>query len=171
MKRLIVLRGNSGSGKTTVARLLQEKLKHSRTTMLLSQDTLRREILHVKEDMNHPTAEMAQLLTRFGWEHGFETVIIEGIWGKQKNGQAIIQLIDEADQAAVYYFDISFAETLRRHATKPNAQEFGEVEMKQWWKEKDVLGLPEEQLLSEQMSIDDIIKKVLRDVALNKEEL
>jgi uridine kinase len=82
MKRLIILRGNSGSGKTTVARMLQDQL--SGRVMLLSQDMLRREILRVKEDSKHPTAELLQVMTRFGWSNGFETVIIEGIWGRKK---------------------------------------------------------------------------------------
>ena len=43
MSKLILLRGNSGSGKTTVARALQRKF--GRNTLLLSQDTVRREML------------------------------------------------------------------------------------------------------------------------------
>ena len=43
MKKLITLRGNSGSGKTTIARALQEKF--GKNTMLLSQDVIRRDIL------------------------------------------------------------------------------------------------------------------------------
>ena len=36
MSRLIIIRGNSGSGKSTIARLAQEKLGEG--TMLISQD-------------------------------------------------------------------------------------------------------------------------------------
>ncbi len=36
-----------------------------------------------------------------------------------------------------YYFDLSFEETLKRHQTKPNCNEFGKEEMKRWWREKD----------------------------------
>lgn len=45
MQKLIILRGNSGSGKTTVARLLQGKFGPN--TMLISSDTVRMEMLHV----------------------------------------------------------------------------------------------------------------------------
>lgn len=44
---LVVLRGNSGSGKTTIAKSLQEKL--GARTMLISQDVIRREILKVRD--------------------------------------------------------------------------------------------------------------------------
>lgn len=40
MSKLIVLRGNSGSGKTSVAKELQKKFGHG--TMLISQDVVRR---------------------------------------------------------------------------------------------------------------------------------
>ena len=45
MKKLIILRGNSGSGKTSVAKALQRKFGSN--TMLLSHDMVRMEILHV----------------------------------------------------------------------------------------------------------------------------
>ena len=45
MSKLIILRGNSGSGKTSVAKALQDKLGPN--TMLLSHDMIRMQILHV----------------------------------------------------------------------------------------------------------------------------
>lgn len=38
MKKLVILRGNSGSGKTTVARALQRKIGFN--TMLISQEEI-----------------------------------------------------------------------------------------------------------------------------------
>ena len=46
-EKLIVLRGNSGSGKTSVARDLQEH--YGRNTLLISQDMVRREMLKAKD--------------------------------------------------------------------------------------------------------------------------
>ena len=45
-----MLRGNSGSGKTTVAKGLQELF--GRGTMVLSQDMIRREVLNESEDIS-----------------------------------------------------------------------------------------------------------------------
>lgn len=42
MAKLIIIRGNSGSGKTTVARALQRRFGDY--SMLISQDMVRREI-------------------------------------------------------------------------------------------------------------------------------
>jgi hypothetical protein len=53
---------------------------------------------------------------------------------------------------------------LSRHATKPNAHEFGEKEMREWWVEKDFLGLQDERVLNEKMSIDEIVQRIVSDV-------
>ena len=45
-----MLRGNSGSGKTTVAKGLQELF--GRGTMVLSQDMIRRKVLNESEDIS-----------------------------------------------------------------------------------------------------------------------
>ena len=46
MRKLIILRGNSGSGKTTIAKELQKRF--GTNTMLISQDVIRRDMLNVK---------------------------------------------------------------------------------------------------------------------------
>lgn len=48
--KLIILRGNSGSGKTATGKALQRKF--GRGTMLISQDVVRREMLFVKDGPN-----------------------------------------------------------------------------------------------------------------------
>ena len=50
MPKLIILRGNSGSGKTTIAKELQNSF--GRNTMLISQDVIRRDMLKVKDGEN-----------------------------------------------------------------------------------------------------------------------
>jgi len=46
--KLIILRGNSGSGKTTIANALHQCLKEQ--SLLISQDVVRREMLRVKDE-------------------------------------------------------------------------------------------------------------------------
>ncbi len=53
MSKLVIIRGNSGSGKTTVAKALQHKLGHN--IMVISQDVIRRDILRVKDGADHFT--------------------------------------------------------------------------------------------------------------------
>ena len=47
MGKLIILRGNLGSGKTTIAKGLQRRF--GRNPMLISQDVIRRDMLRVKD--------------------------------------------------------------------------------------------------------------------------
>lgn len=76
MKKIIILRGNSGSGKTTVARALQKKFGYN--TMMISQDEIRRNILWVKDGVDTKALPLMIELMKYGYEH-CDVVILEGI--------------------------------------------------------------------------------------------
>lgn len=159
---LIILRGNSGCGKTSTARLLQRQLGDG--TMLVPQDVVRREILRVKDSEGNPAIQLIYDLCMYGNNVGY-TVILEGILSNKKYGAMLRWLLDDFQgEKLIYYFDVSFEETVRRHATKPNAHEFGESEMRQWWKDQDVLNVPGEQRIGEQLSQAEIVDLIHRDV-------
>ena len=159
---LIILRGNSGCGKTSTARLLQRRLGYS--TMLVSQDVVRREMLRVKDSESNPAIQLIYDLCMYGNNVGY-TVILEGILSNKKYGAMLHQLLDDfRGEKLIYYFDISFEETVRRHSTKPNAHEFGVSEMRQWWKDQDVLGVPGEQRIGEQLAQAEIVDTIRRDI-------
>lgn len=67
MGKLIILRGNSGSGKTTVAKELQKKFGYN--TMLISQDEIRRNILWVKDCIDTKALPLMIELLKYGYEH------------------------------------------------------------------------------------------------------
>lgn len=164
---LIILRGNSGCGKTSTARLLQRQLDYG--TMLVSQDVVRREMLRVKDIENNPAIQLIYDLCMYGNNVGY-TVILEGILSNKKYGAMLRRLLDDFQgEKLIYYFDVSFEETVRRHATKPNAHEFGELEMSQWWKDQDVLNVPGEQRIGEQLSQAEIVDLIHRDVLVLSE--
>lgn len=119
MKKLITLRGNSGSGKTTIARALQEKF--GKNTMLLSQDVIRRDILKTNDGAGTRANDVLIMLLEYGHAHN-ELVILEGIL----NSRWYTPLFDAAkalygENICAYYFDLPFEETLRRHQTKDQA--------------------------------------------------
>lgn len=73
MPKLIIIRGNSGSGKTTVSKILQEKF--GRNTMLISHDMVRMQILHAKDVEALP---LIMQLLKYGRQNS-EITILEGI--------------------------------------------------------------------------------------------
>ena len=111
MPKLIILRGNSGSGKTTVAKALQEKFGPN--TMLLSHDMVRMQILHVwsREGVEKSLPLMIQLL-RYGRRHS-EATILEGILPTADYLPLFEAAVEEyGPHIFAYYYDLPFEETL-----------------------------------------------------------
>lgn len=162
MKKLVVLRGNSGSGKTTIAKELQKKFGHN--TMLISQDVIRRDILKVKDGENSLAIPLMKELLIYGSRHN-SIVILEGImysdWYKPLFELAV-QLYGTGIYA--YYFDISFEETLRRHQTKPNCHSFGEKEMRRWWREKDFSDVLDEVSVTDGEDMESIVTNIYNTI-------
>ena len=158
MHKLIMLRGNSGSGKTTVAKGLQDHF--GRGTMVLSQDMIRREVLKERDGINPPALPLIKQMLRYGSEN-CEVVILEGIfiadWYRELFEEAIKMY---GSDIYAYYFDIPFEETLRRHQTRTKAAEFGADEMRKWWKEKDFLDMIKETIITEDKSKDEIVNEI-----------
>lgn len=160
---LIILRGNSGSGKTTTAKLLQQELGCG--TMLVSQDAVRREMLRVRDEADNPAIQLIYDLCMYGNRIGY-TVILEGILSNKKYGKMLQRLLADFNGTKyIYYFDLPIEETLRRHANKPNAAEFGETEMRKWWKDKDFLGVSQEKTIKQEMSQTEVIQMIMSDMA------
>ena len=76
MSKLIIIRGNSGSGKTTLAKEIHQRLP--RNTLLISQDTVRRDMLRVKDGENTLGLPLFEDLLHYGYRN-CDYVILEGI--------------------------------------------------------------------------------------------
>jgi len=162
MPKLIILRGNSGSGKTTVAWRLQERLGPN--TMRISHDMVRMEILHVwsREGVQRSLPLMIELL-KYGRRHS-EFTIMEGILPAKEYAPLFEAAVSEyGGDIFAYYYDIPFEETLRRHSTKPNRSDFGEEEMRRWWQEKDYLDIIRETIFGEEVTLEGAVKKIYDD--------
>src|SRR5687768_15026518 len=119
--RLIVIRGNSGSGKSTIARRLQRG--HGRGCALVEQDYLRRIVLRERDLPGGIAPALIEQTVRFALDHGYHAVL-EGILFRDKYG-AMLTALRAAHQGrtSVFYLDVSLDETLRRHTTRPQAAE------------------------------------------------
>ena len=162
MGKLIILRGNSGSGKTSVAKELQRQV--GRNTLVLPQDTVRREMLWVKD--GYDTSALPLLITLLIYGHkNNEVGILNSKWYRPLFEEAV-RLFGMDIYA--YYYDLSFEETLKRHETKEKRFEFGEKEMRRWWNEKDYIGSITEKAISEEMSLESVVNMILSDVQIGR---
>ena len=160
--KLIIIRGNSGSGKTTTAKILQNRLGSG--TLLVSQDTVRRDMLNVRDKKGNLSMDLIRQITEYG-KGKCEFVILEGILSKHRYGVMLHNLIDfYKGKAYTYYFDVSFEETVKRHNSRSKKTEFGEDSLRAWWNPKDYLGVDREVLLTNGMSQDDVMKIILNQL-------
>lgn len=160
---LIVLRGNSGSGKSTIA----ERIRAQRGGVaIVGQDHLRRVVLKEKDRPGAANIGLIDLVTRYALDAGYTTVL-EGILYVAHYGGMLTRLRDDhLGESLYYYLDVPFEETLRRHATKANAHEYGAAEMSSWWRERDLLPGGLDQLLTADLSADTVAARILGDAGL-----
>jgi adenylate kinase family enzyme len=161
--KLVVLRGNSGSGKSTIANALREQGKTK--IAIVAQDYLRRFILKEKENEGTNNVDLIQQTVEFALERGYN-VILEGILYFPRYGEMLQKLVDQCPNNYFYYFDVSFDETLKRHSTKPNAHEFGEKEMKEWYKPNQRTGFDSEKTIPESFTVDEAVEKILTETEI-----
>lgn len=166
--QLIVLRGNSASGKSSVASDIRDA--YGRGLAIVRQDVLRRELLFEKDRPDAANIGLIDLTCRYCLDQGFH-VLLEGILYTKHYGHMLHQLVaDHVGQTSCFYFDVSFEETLRRHATKPQATEYGEQEMQAWYLPLDSLPFVVEHRISEATSRQDAVSQILRTTGLVRPE-
>ncbi len=159
--RLVVLRGNSGSGKTSVAMAVRAHL--GRSCALVSQDVIRRGIFRERDVPGGANIGLIALTARYALDHGYH-VIIEGILHAAHYAAMLTDLATaHRGVTAFYYLDVSWEETLRRHAGRPQATEFGPEHMRAWYRPHDLLGLDGECALPETLSLEQTAARVLDD--------
>ena len=166
MAKLVIIRGNSGSGKSSLARKLQTH--YGQGTLLIAQDTVRRDMLKEKVELGNLSIDLTETLARFGYEHDL-LVLVEGFYETDIYGEMLERLRGLfSPQIYAYYYDLSFEETVRRHRTRAKQEEFTPIDMKRWWKDRDFLGWEEESFFTDEDSLETAFDKICS--ALDKTE-
>lgn len=161
--RLIIIRGNSGSGKSTAARKLQIKL--GRNTLIISQDIVRRQMLYVRDGQDTPALSLLATLLNYGHSH-CRHVILEGILYADWYAPLFKQAVNIfGNRIYAYYYDLSFEETLKRHATRKERSDFGEQEMRRWWRTGDYLRIISEKIFKAEITLDDAVDIIMKDLS------
>jgi predicted kinase len=162
---LIVLRGNSASGKTSVAREVRHR--YGRGCALVEQDYLRRVILREHDSSQVPgiAPDFIDNTVRFALSRGYH-VVLEGILADARYGPVLRALVaGHRGPSHVFYLDVSLAETLRRHRSRPLGAEVADQLLHEWYLPFDTLGVAGERVIPESSTFEESVTTVLDSLA------
>lgn len=71
----------------------------------------------------------------------------------------------QSDDARFYAYDLTFDETVRRHAMRPQATDFTEDEMRAWYHSWQPLSFVEEERINASESLGRIVARILGTAA------
>ena len=163
MSKLIIIRGNSGSGKSSIAKELRVKLPDSKIA-IIGQDYLRRNILGEIGRGGDDNVELIELTAKFALQKNYIT-ILEGIMPTEYYGAMLKRLQGiHSHDTHIFYLDIPLEETLKRHQTKSDCNEFGEEQMREWYKQRDLLNFENEKTINEYSSLEESVEFIINSV-------
>ncbi|HWD82318.1 MAG TPA: AAA family ATPase [Kribbella sp.] len=162
--RLIVVRGNSGSGKSSVVEAI--RAHYGRGVAYIEQDYVRRTVFQELDELDGANIELIGQMARHALTRGFHAVI-EGILPTVRYGGMLAELHREYG-GHFYYLDIPFEETVRRHATRDKATAFTADDMATWYRPKDLLDEPRETVIDETSSLDATVQQILDETGLRR---
>ncbi|MGW3341125.1 AAA family ATPase [Streptomyces sp. NPDC001009] len=166
--RLIVLRGNSASGKSSAAAGLRERL--GRNLAVVGQDNLRRDVLRERDRPGAANIGLIGMTARYALDAGFHTVV-EGILYADRYAAMLTDLVREhRGVSRCYYLDVPLAETLLRHATKGDAAYLTHVtddHLRDWYRERDLLPGRIETVVDASSALADTVTRIMRETGLD----
>lgn len=109
---------------------------------------------------------LVDTVARYALDHGYHT-IIEGIFYAAHCASMLTALReDHCGGPHFYYLDVPFDETICRHATKPQASEYGHTEMSAWYRGSDLLPGGIEHVIPATSTLDATVRRILRNTGL-----
>jgi len=163
---LVIVRGNSGSGKSTVAAAVRRR--YGRGCALIEQDYLRRVVLREHGSTTTPTVTPAFITTmvRAALSEGYH-VVLEGILDTVGYGLPLRELIaGHPGPSAVFWMDVTLDETLRRHAGRPGLDHISADTMASWYVPEDLLGVAGERRIAQESTVEQSVAAVLHGSGL-----
>lgn len=162
--RLVILRGDSASGKTTTALALRERL--GAKVALIHQDHFRRELLRNEDraQRSHDAAILIVGAARNALDLGYD-VILDGIFNLRDYSESFRQLHDDhRGSTRIYHFDVGLEETIRRHSERPLSRAFGEDKLREWHEGWQPLPWFEEARVGAEITTEVLVSTILGDV-------
>lgn len=131
-----------------------------RGVALVEQDYLRRIVLREHDLPRAANIELISQTARFALDRGFH-VILEGILSAHRYGEMLRGLqSDHVGRSFFYYLDVSWPETVRRHSTRRQFEEFGVEEMREWFSDAGPLEVVPETRIPEGSTLEGTVARI-----------
>jgi adenylylsulfate kinase-like enzyme len=160
MNKLIILRGNAGSGKSTIAQRVRRE--STARVAVIGQDYFRHELLNHWGEAGFAARRalilvMATTLLENEWN-----VIVEGILPAHWSRDMIDEICEQwKGEVMTFYFSLSLEETIRRHKSR-GSENFDEDMLKEWYRTDDAFN--ESDILFTNETTEDDAVQIMRKV-------
>ncbi|GFN02155.1 hypothetical protein Smic_07110 [Streptomyces microflavus] len=162
--RLVVIRGNSASGKSSVAQGLRDH--YGRGIAIVGQDVIRRNVLREHDTTGGTNITLLGRIARHALDAGFH-VVLEGILYADRYSHMITSLVrDHRGISACYYLDVPLDATLARHASKADAAYLEQVtdrHLTSWYRVLDLLPGQLETVVPADSALEDTVARIVRE--------
>jgi energy-coupling factor transporter ATP-binding protein EcfA2 len=166
MSKLIILRGNSGSGKSTIANLIAKSA--TTKTAIVDADYYRVTMLFPKPFDGDDLGALMRQDVLYCLNHDY-TVFWDSIFyatdtNKEYLGEVLVK--QHPSDNYIFNFDVSLAEAVRRHELRPKSNDFTTEEMKSWYKPVEKLGFEFEYQIPESYTIEETVEFIKQTAGL-----
>ncbi|MCL5016077.1 MAG: AAA family ATPase [Patescibacteria group bacterium] len=163
MTKLIIIRGPSAAGKSTVAKTLMSRTK--RPTLLVDLDYYRFAFVNPPERDHNLEYELSGNDIITALELGFD-VIFEGNFKAGENDPFLKKLFDaHKEENYLFYLDASLDETLKRHKTKtpysPTIPILSEDRVRELYQFASPIGRENEIIIPEYSTLEQTVDKIM----------
>jgi hypothetical protein len=160
--RLIVIRGNSGSGKSSVVEGI--RTAYGRGIAYIEQDYVRRIIFQELDDPDGANIELIGRMARHALARGFHTVV-EGIMPTVRYGRDVGRARPRPRRALLL---LSYPVRRNRSPARDKASAFTADDMADWYRPTDLLEQPRETIIDESSSLAATVQQILRETGLGR---
>src|SRR5215467_1644179 len=159
MTKLIIIRGPSGVGKSTVAKALMKRTK--RPTVLVDLDHYRFSFVNPPARDHDLEYEMSGSDVLIGLRLGFD-VIFDGNFTATAHDPLFEKWFSaHPDENYLFYLDASLNETLKRHKTKSDPR-ISPAKMKEVYPYASATGYEKEVIIPESSSLEQTVEQVAK---------
>jgi len=157
MTKLIIIRGPSGVGKSTVAKALMKRTK--RPTVLVELDHYRFSFVNPPNHDHDLEYEMSGSDVLIGLKLGFD-VIFDGNFTATAHDPFLEKLFSaHPEENYIFYLDASLNETFKRHETKSHPR-ISTDKMKEVYKYASPTGHEKEVIIPERSSLEQTVEQI-----------